>query len=171
MDKYNGIVDEILYYSERSEDGRWIIPIEVDWDYTLTKCSSWASGEMVLNEEGFEVMKRWIKDYNVGWILNSMRHDEILKEPLNILKNHDIAVYGIRKNPMQEKEGGDYKVTKSFSIFCIDDRNIGCYHQWLEGCNRPHVDWKKVDEMMTPILEEITEKLNKLNYERKICIN
>lgn len=37
--KYNGVVDEVLYYSERSEDGRWIIPIEVDWDYTLTKCS------------------------------------------------------------------------------------------------------------------------------------
>ena len=161
MGKYDGLIDEILYYSERSKDGRWIIPIEVDWDYTLTKCSSWESGEMVLNEEGFEVMKRWIKDYNVGWILNSMRHDEILKEPLNILKDHDIEVYGIRKNPMQDNDGNYNEVTKSFSIFCIDDRNIGTYYQWLEGCKRPHVDRKKVDEMMTPNLEEITEKLNK----------
>lgn len=86
MEKYNGIIDEVLYYSERTEDGRWIIPIEVDWDFTLTKCSSWDTGEMVLNEEAFEIMRRWIKDYNVGWILNSMRHDEILKEPLETLE-------------------------------------------------------------------------------------
>ena len=80
--KYNGIIDEVLYYSERTEDGRWIIPIEVDWDFTLTKCSRWETGEMVLNEEAFEIMRRWVKDYNVGWILNSMRCDELLKEPL-----------------------------------------------------------------------------------------
>ena len=86
MEKYNGIIDEVLYYSERTEDGRWIIPIEVDWDFTLTKCSSWDTGEMVLNEEAFEIMRRWTKDYNVGWILNSMRHDEILKEPLETLE-------------------------------------------------------------------------------------
>jgi hypothetical protein len=98
MGKYDGIIDEVLFYSERSEDGRWIIPIEVDWDYTLTKCSSWEQGTMELNEEGFEVMKRWSKDYNVGWILNSLRHDEILKEPIEILKDKGINLYGVRKN-------------------------------------------------------------------------
>ena len=78
--KYDGIIDEILFYSERSEDGRWVIPIAVDWDYTLTKCSSWESGEMVINTEAFDIMKRWTKDYNVGFILDTMRHDEILKD-------------------------------------------------------------------------------------------
>ena len=33
--KYDGIIDEILYYSERDENGRWIIPIAVDWDEHL----------------------------------------------------------------------------------------------------------------------------------------
>ncbi len=33
MTKYEGIIDEILFYSERSSDGKWIIPIEVDWEY------------------------------------------------------------------------------------------------------------------------------------------
>jgi hypothetical protein len=158
MEKYNGIIDEILYYSERSEDGRWIIPIEVDWDYTLTKCSSWEKGTMELNEEGFEVMKRWSKEYNVGWILNTMRHDEILQEPLQILKDKGIELYGVRKNPKQE-EG---EVSKVFAVFCIDDRNIGTPHQWLEGCTRPHVDWKKVDIIMRPILEHISNTLKKV---------
>jgi hypothetical protein len=31
-----------------------------------------------------------------------------------------------------------------------------------EGCNRPSVDWDKVDEIMTPILEEISATLNKV---------
>ena len=157
MDKYNGIVDEVLFYSERSWDGRWIIPIEVDWDYTLTKCSSWAENEMLINEEAFDVMKRWTEDYNVGWILNSMRGDQMLVEPIEILKNHGVKLYGIRKNPRQL----DDEVTKSFAVMSIDDRGIGTPHTWYEGCDRPHVDWKEVDRITTPILEHIAKQLNK----------
>ena len=160
MKKYNGLIDEVLYYSERTEDGRWIIPIEVDWDFTLTKCSSWDSGEMVLNEEAFEIMRRWTKDYNVGWILNSMRHDEILKEPLETLEKEGIKLYGLRKNPCQDKDGNS--VTKSFSVFCIDDRNVGTPVKWFEDCNRPHVDWVEVDKIMSPILKHISDSLDKV---------
>ena len=162
MEKYNGIIDEILYYSERSEDGRWIIPIEVDWDYTLTKCSSWEEGTMEIDYDAFEVMKRWTRDYNVGWILNSMRRDEILKEPLKTLEKEGVKLYSLRKNPLQEKEGNYNEVTKSFAVFCIDDRNVGTPHKWFEGCNRPHVDWEAVDKIMTPILEHISATLNKV---------
>ena len=160
MKKYNGIIDEVLYYSERTEDGRWVIPIEVDWDFTLTKCSDWGTGEMVLNEEAFEIMRRWTKDYNVGWILNSMRHDEILKEPLETLEKEGIKLYGLRKNPCQDKDGNS--VTKSFSVFCIDDRNVGTPVKWFEGCNRPHVDWVEVDKIMSPILKHISDSLDKV---------
>ena len=72
---YEGVIDEILMYSVRSDDGRWIIPVSVDWDYTLTKSSDWASGHIELNEYGFDVLKRWHKKYNVGIIINSMRHE------------------------------------------------------------------------------------------------
>ena len=160
--KYNGVVDEVLYYSERSEDGRWIIPIEVDWDYTLTKCSCWEDGTMDINYEAFEVMKRWTKDYNVGWILNSMRNDEILKEPLKILEKEGVKLYSLRKNPRQIGDDKHKEVTKSFAVFCIDDRNIGTPVKWFEGCNRPHVDWAEVDKIMTPILEHISVTLDKV---------
>ena len=160
MKKYNGIIDEVLYYSERTEDGRWVIPIEVDWDFTLTKCSDWGTGEMVLNEEAFEIMRRWTKDYNVGWILNSMRHDEILKEPLETLEKEGIKLYGLRKNPCQDKDGNS--VTKSFSVFCIDDRNVGTPVKWFEDCNRPHVDWVEVDKIMSPILKHMSDTLIKV---------
>ena len=158
MDKYNGIVDEILYYSERSEDGRWIIPIEVDWDYTLTKCSCWEDGTMELNYEAFEIMKRWTKEYNVGWILNSMRHDEILKEPLITLEKEGVKLYNLRKHPRQK----DDEVSKTFAVFTIDDRCVGIPHKWFDGCNRPYVDWDAVDKIMTPILEYISATLKKV---------
>ena len=160
MEKYNGIIDEVLYYSERSKDGRWIIPIEVDWDYTLTKCSSWDEGTMEINYEGFEVMKRWSKDYNVGWILNSMRHDEILKEPLEILEKEGVKLYSLRKNPCQDKDGNE--VTKAWAVFCIYDRNVGTPHKWLDGCNRPYVDWGAIDKIMSPILQHMSDTLNKV---------
>jgi hypothetical protein len=31
-----------------------------------------------------------------------------------------------------------------------------------DGCDRPCVDWKKVDEIMSPVLQEISDKLNKI---------
>ena len=160
--KYNGIIDEVLYYSERTEDGRWVIPIEVDWDFTITKCSSWETGEMVLNEEAFEVMKRWTKDYNVGWILNSMRCDELLKEPLIILEKEGIKLYSLRKNPRQLDDEHNKEVTKSFAVFCIDDRNVNIPVKWLDGCNRPHVDWMEIDKIMSPILKHISDNLDKV---------
>ena len=160
--KYNGIIDEVLFYSERTEDGRWVIPIEVDWDFTITKCSSWETGEMVLNEEAFEVMKRWTKDYNVGWILNSMRCDELLKEPLIILEKEGIKLYSLRKNPIQLDDEHNKEVTKSFAVFCIDDRNVNIPVKWLDGCNRPHVDWMEIDKIMSPILKHISDNLDKV---------
>ena len=160
--KYNGIIDEVLFYSERTEDGRWVIPIEVDWDFTITKCSSWETGEMVLNEEAFEVMKRWTKDYNVGWIRNSMRCDELLKEPLIILEKEGIKLYSLRKNPRQLDDEHNKEVTKSFAVFCIDDRNVNIPVKWLDGCNRPHVDWMEIDKIMSPILKHISDNLDKV---------
>ena len=158
--KYDGIIDEILFYSERSEDGRWVIPIVVDWDYTLTKCSSWESGEMVINTEAFDIMKRWTKDYNVGFILDTMRHDEILKEPLETLEKYGVKLYGLRKNPQQDKDGNT--VPKAFAVFSIDDRNVNIPVKWYEDCTRPYVDWIEVDKIMTPILEHISVNLNKV---------
>jgi hypothetical protein len=157
--KYDGIVREILYYGEKSEDGKWVIPIGVDWDFTITRCSSWEEGIMDVNMEAFEIMKRWSKDYNVGWILDTMRPDDLLKEPLEILKENGVELYGIRRNPQQSQNSNS--VPKCWCLFHLDDRNIGTPLMMSEGCDRPCVDWKKVDEITSPILQEISDKLKK----------
>ena len=103
--KYDGIIKEILYYGEKSEDGRWIIPVGVDWDFTITKCSNWDEGTMDVNYDALRIMKEWGEKYNVGWILDTMRHDSIIEEPLRILKENGINLYGLRRNPQQDKDG------------------------------------------------------------------
>ena len=162
MKKYNGLIDEVLFYSERDENGEWIIPIEVDWDFTITKCSSWEKGEMIMNEDAFKVMRRWSEEYNVGWILNSMRNDKLLEEPIAILEKEGIKLYGIRKNPIQTNSDEDQEVTKSFAVMSIDDRGIGIPHKWMENCERPHVDWIEVDKITSPILKHISDTLKKV---------
>lgn len=155
MGNYDGIVWEIVHHSEKTDDGRWIIPIEVDWDFTITKCSSWENNSMEIDETALKTMKEWQDKYNVGWILNTMRPNDMLAEPLRILDEHNIKLYGIRRNPMQK----DDEVTKTFAIMSIDDRNLGVSHKWAEGCNRPHVDWEAIDKIGTPILETLCQLL------------
>ena len=158
--KYDGIIDEILFYGERSENGRWVIPIGVDWDFTITKCSNWADGTMDVNYDAIKVMKEWVDKYNVGWILDTMRHDGIIEEPLKILEENGIKLYGLRKNPQQDKDGNC--VPKCWCVFHIDDRNVGTPVMMADGCSRPCVDWDKVNKIMTPILEHMSATLNKV---------
>ena len=154
--KYDGIIDEILFYGERSENGRWVIPISVDWDFTITKCSNWDDGTMDVNLDAIRVMKEWTEKYNVGWILDTMRPDNLLDEPLKVLEENKVKMYGIRRNPQQEMH--EHKI---FALFCLDDRNIGTPLMMGEGCNRPCVNWEEVDKIMSPVLQEISEKLDK----------
>ena len=154
--KYDGIIDEILFYGERSENGRWVIPISVDWDFTITKCSNWDEGTMDVNPDALRVMKEWSEKYNVGWILDTMRPDNLIEEPLKILEENNVKMYGIRRNPQQEMHE-----PKIFAVMSIDDRCLGIPLRMYDGCNRPSVDWDKIAEIGEPILKKINEELNK----------
>lgn len=157
VEKYKAVAQEIKWYSDRNENGDYIIPIVIDWDYTLTKCSSWEDGTMVLNEEAFDIMKEWELKYNVGFILDTMRGEELRKEPIQILRERGIELYGVARHPDQDRDG--YAVTKAWGVMSIDDRNLGTPLKWLDGCQRPHVDWEAVNKIAVPILEAIHESL------------
>lgn len=155
--KYEGIIDDILMFSVRDNNGRWIIPISVDWDYTLTKSSDIKTGKFELNEYGFTVLKKWQEKYNVGIILNTLRHESELDEPLEIFTKKGIEIYGIGRNPDQDRDGNI--VNKCFSVFDIDDRDVGIPVYIEENRKRPYVNWEKVEEILTPLLDIINEKL------------
>jgi hypothetical protein len=91
-----------------------------------------------------------------------MRNNELMKEPLLTLEKEGVKLYSLRKNPRQMGDDGNGEVTKSFAVFCIDDRNVNTPHKWLDGCNRPYVDWGAIDKIMSPILQHMSDTLNKV---------
>ena len=93
-----------------------------------------------------------MKEYNVGIILNTMRSDEHLKIALDWINEKGIPLYGIGENPMQK-----YWTTsnKPYSIFNIDDINVGC-PLIMEG-GKYLVDWDKIVEILEPKLKELSE--------------
>jgi len=156
------IVNEIIYYSEKTSDGRYVIPISIDFDFTITSASDWISGHIDVNDDCIDVMKKWKKNYNVGFILNTMRCGDNLSKAVNVIKDKGIEFYGIGRNPTQEdKEDLSCKI---FSVFDIDDKNVGTPMICEEG-KRPYVDWKKIDEIMSPILNEICTEVKSRQYQ------
>ena len=95
-----------------------------------------------------------------GFLLSTQYLEEAKQIPLEILEKGGVKLYSLRKNPRQDMDGNE--VSKCFAVFCIDDRNVGTPHKWLDGCNRPHVDWRAVDKIMSPILQHISDTLNKV---------
>lgn len=59
-------------------NGKYIIPICVDFDGTLCDHQYPRIGKE--NEHCFEVMCKWTTQYNVGWILDTMRSGEELEQ-------------------------------------------------------------------------------------------
>ena len=45
----------------------------------------------------------------------------------------------------------------------VRDRNVGTPLMMGDDCDRPCVDWEKVDKITSPVLQEISSKLNKEN--------
>lgn len=55
----DAICEEILWYSTKNEDGKYRIPIVLDFDFTCTKKSSWINETWEENPHCFETLKKW----------------------------------------------------------------------------------------------------------------
>ena len=80
------------------------------------------------------------------------------KNSLKILRDKGIEVYGVGRNPNQDQDGN--VVNKCFSVFDIDDRDVGIPVYKEKGRKRPYVNWEEVEKLMNPILEFICSKLS-----------
>lgn len=98
-----------------------------------------------------ETLKRWIEDYNVGIILDTMRSDEALEDAIDWCQKRGIKLYGIGCDPNQKRWT---RSKKAYAPFSVDDRNIGCPLIYGKS-KRPYVDWKSVNELFEPILKAI----------------
>lgn len=87
-----------------------------------------------------ETMKRLI---NSGHkiILWTMRSGKELKEAENWFKGRNIELFGVQRNPEQDKWT---KSPKCYASLYIDDAAFGCPLISIDGFNRRCVDWKVV---------------------------
>lgn len=151
----DGICKEIIWYSTKRSDGTYRIPIVLDFDFTCTKKSSWLEGTWEENPHCFETLKKWA-DLGCVFILDTMRGVERSKPAIKWLMENGISLYGVGRNPDQDSDGDT--TPKAWGIYCIDDRNVGTFLVHEKG-ERGYVDWKAMDEYLTPILKKIVHRL------------
>lgn len=135
-----------------NENG-YVIPICVDFDATLTESNLYPNiGEE--NPYAFDIMKKWTKEYNVGWILDTMRGGKYREDAIEFCKKRGIEFYAIGKHPEQNKWTDS---TKAYGIFSIDDRNVGVPLKTnKEGYIS--VDWLQIEKLLEPTLKAIAKK-------------
>lgn len=155
------IAEELIWYGGKTEDGRWPIFINLDFDYTITCKGSWVSGKFVENPGCFEILKRWEKDYNCKYCLNTMRTGEGRDKAVKWCRENGLEFFGIGRNPYQEEE----QVSKTWGVFSIDDINAGSPLIFPENGDRAYVDWKGIDEWLTPMLSDISVLLKEMEKE------
>lgn len=132
-------------------DKGYIIPICVDFDATITEENNYPYiGKE--NPHAFDIMKRWQKEYNVGWILDTMRGGENKKNAIEYCRKRGLEFYSIGKHPEQASWTD---TTKAYGIFSIDDRNVGTPLKLTEN-GKLSVDWLKIQEILEPILKRIS---------------
>lgn len=147
MKNAKGLKEELEKLSEY-KNGKLVIPICVDFDSTMV--NSQYPHVISENDNCSEILKRWVNEYNVGIILDTLRGGDDLKIAVEWCNSKGIPLYGVGSNPNQSNFVFS---NKSYGIFSIDDRNIGC--PLKESMGKQVVDWSKIVEMLEPILIEL----------------
>lgn len=134
------------------DDGKPIIPILVDFDGTM--CDHQYPNIGKENEHCIEVMCKWTTEFNVGWILNTMRSGKELDDAVKWCEERGIKFYGIGTNPTQKAWTTS---PKAYGIFQIDDNALGCPLIFEQG-HRPRVDWKTIDKEYSSLIEKLSKE-------------
>lgn len=138
----------------RTDDTKYKISIALDFDGTVVEHEYPNIGKE--NENCSEILKRWVKDYNVEIVLDTMRGGDLLKDALKWFADRDVPIFSVGKTPNQVLWTDS---PKAYALFSIDDRNVGCPMKY-DSKKRLMVDWNKICEIFEPTLEIINKKMN-----------
>lgn len=151
MSEIKQVKDEVAVCFSQDGNGKYIIPINLDFDGTCVIHKVPNVGED--NPHCVETLKKWVEKYNVGLVLHTSRSSDMVGDVLNWFNEKGIPLWGVGKNPTQNKWTDS---PKSYGYY-IDDMSVGIPLVMVDN-ERPMVDWYKLDELFTPVLE----KLNKM---------
>jgi hypothetical protein len=157
MANVDNYCEEIIWYSKKDEKtGKWIIPIVIDFDYCITKESSWLNGTFTENPGCFDVLRRWADEFGVVYILETMRGPSRVQPAVDYCKDNGIEFFGIGRNPLQADD--EDATCKCWGLFDIDDRNAGTFLKFPSD-KRPYIDWELMGMWLSPILKQICQRL------------
>ena len=100
----------------------------------------------------YETMRKW-QDLGAKLIMFTMRSDKELAEAVKHSEANGIKWFGVNVNPTQRAWT---RSPKAYGQLYVDDAAVGCPLIHPEH-GRPYVDWEKVDELVTPLLEKNTK--------------
>ena len=154
------ICEEIVWYSKKDEEtGKWIIPIVIDFDFTITKASSWLHGTFTENDHCIETMKKWENEFGVKFILETMRGEKHIQPAVDFCTSKGINFFGIGRNPLQDSDGD--LSCKCWGIWNIDDRDCMIPLKCPKD-GRPYVDWEVLEMYMTPLLKKVCKRIEEV---------
>ena len=130
------------------------ITIALDFDCTVIESSYPNVGKSL--PLCVDTLRRWIRDYNVGLILCTMRDGKELEDAIKWFNDNHILLYGIQKHPTQETWTTSPKCHCSA---CIDDRNVGTKLK-LDDNGVPCVDWQWIINVFEPTLKALSKRYN-----------
>lgn len=147
------------------------VSIAVDFDDTVTMVekdqSKWAVMRPIKN--CFDTLRKW-RDFGCRIYLDTRRRGGSLEIALAWCANCKFVFDGV--------VGGNREIdppSRFGTVFRVDDMSLGTplMHD-KNDVYRDHVDWKALDETMTPMLKELTDKIkerkkNFTNYDEEIC--
>lgn len=92
------------------------------------------------------VLKRLVAS-GAKLVLWTMRSEKPLTDAVRWFEQHEIPLWGIQRNPDQDKWSSS---PKAYAHVYIDDAALGCpLKEGLEG-ERPYVDWEAVEKHFFP---------------------
>lgn len=116
--------------------------VAVDFDGTIVKHDYPRIGSPVPG--AIEVLKE-MTQRGVKIILYTMRHGLELVQAIDYLSDNGIVLWGVNKNPLQQKWT---QSPKAYAHLYIDDAAVGCPLIRDEDEERPYVDWEIVRALL-----------------------
>lgn len=140
--------------SRLAQDG---ISIAVDFDSTLCLTDGFPN-IISVNGDCFHILRKW-QLMGCKILLHTMRHGKELEEARVWCANCNFFFDGVNCNPENDERYPEYN-QKLYAVFYIDDKSMGVplLHD-TNGKIRDHVDWKELDRIYTPFLEELIVKI------------
>ena len=111
--------------------------IAVDFDGTVVTHAYPHVG----NDIGAVPVLRELVDNGCRLILYTLRSGRLLDDAVAWFARHDIPLYAVNENPLQNEWSQSPKV---FADLYIDDSALGCPIKFEDGVKRPFVNWIRV---------------------------